>query len=406
MSNNKKPVILHCDMNNFFASVELLSFPHLQNKPVAVCGNPKNRRGIILAKNNIAKKQGVITAETIWSAKKKSPNLILLPSHYKKYQKYSKMINNIYYRFTDTIEPFSIDESWLDVTGSEKLFGSGKDIADKIRAIVKKELGLTLSVGVSYNKIFAKMGSNYKKPDATTVISQENFKELLWCMPVENMFMVGKSSANKLKKSGILTIGDLANTNTDFLYNLLGKLGLQLHNYSNGLDTEPVSKFSEREKIKSIGNGTTFKRDLININDFRTSLRFLSETVAYRLRHHQLKAKGLKIDIKDNLFNLRSHQKQFTIPTNSTEDIFKMSLDILNSIWKFNRPVRMITLTCINLIDEGSDIQLTLFDNLSDSKNTQIDKVIDEIKDKFGKKTVSFASHINNDLGLDIIDKD
>lgn len=187
--------ILHCDMNNFFASVELLSLPELRDLPVAVCGDPQRRHGIILAKNNLAKKFGVVTAETIWSAKKKCPQLQLIPPHYDEYKKYSKLINQIYYRYTDLIEPFSIDESWLDVSDSTMLFGDAESIANEIRNTVKLELGLTLSVGVSFNKIFAKMGSEYKKPDATTVISRENFRQLLWPMPASELFFVGKATA-------------------------------------------------------------------------------------------------------------------------------------------------------------------------------------------------------------------
>ena len=192
-------VILHCDMNGFFASVELLDYPHLKDKPMAVCGNPENRHGIILAKNEIAKKYGVITAETLWQAKKKCPDLHVVPPHHSKYRYYSHLINDIYLRYTDMVEPFSVDESWLDVTGSTKLFGSGKEIADTIRKTVRDEIGLTLSAGVSYNKIFAKMGSDYKKPDATTVITRENFRILLWPMDISSIFFVGKINAENLR---------------------------------------------------------------------------------------------------------------------------------------------------------------------------------------------------------------
>ena len=205
-------VILHCDMNGFFASVELLDYPQLRDKPMAVCGNPENRHGIILAKNEIAKKYGVVTAETLWQARKKCPDLQVVPPHHDKYKHYSRMINDIYLRFTDMVEPFSVDESWLDVTASLKLFGAGKEIADTIRQTVKKELGLTLSVGVSYNKIFAKMGSDYKKPDATTIITRENFKNLLWPLDIHEMFFVGDATAARLHECGIKTIGELALT--------------------------------------------------------------------------------------------------------------------------------------------------------------------------------------------------
>ena len=210
MGNNRDRTILHCDMNSFFASVELLERPELADVPMAVSGDPEHRHGIILAKNDIAKSYGVVTAETIWQARSKCPDLHLVRPHHKKYAAFSEKINRIYYRYTDMVEPFSIDESWLDVTASRRLFGTGKEIADSIRRTVKEELGLTLSAGVSFNKIFAKMGSEYKKPDATTVISRENFKDILWPLPAGEFFTVGRSSARKLAQYGIRTVGDIA----------------------------------------------------------------------------------------------------------------------------------------------------------------------------------------------------
>ena len=215
-------VILHCDMNSFFASVELLEHPELKDRPVAVCGDPESRHGIILAKNEPAKAFGIVTAETLSQARRKCPGLVLLRPHHEKYRRYSRLINSIYYRYTDMVEPFSIDESWLDVTASRRLFGTGREIADSIRETVKKELGLTLSAGVSYNKIFAKMGSEYRKPDATTEITRENYRDILWPQPVENMFFVGFATAQKLKSSHIHTIGDLACARDDRLESLLG----------------------------------------------------------------------------------------------------------------------------------------------------------------------------------------
>ncbi|MDO4552747.1 MAG: DNA polymerase IV, partial [Bacillota bacterium] len=255
--------ILHCDMNNFYASVELLSHPELAGRPVAVCGNPENRHGIILAKNGEAKAFGVVTAETVWQARKKCPGLVLLPPHHSRYARYSRLINEIYRQYTDMVEPLSIDESFLDVTGSLKLFGSGREIADKIRQQVKQEHGLTLSAGVSFNKLFAKMGSDYKKPDATTEITRENYQSLLWPLPVRQFYSVGGATAEKLREMGIRTIGDLARTDRQLLLAALGKNGGQLHDYANGLDQRPVALFEERRKMKSVGNGVTFRRDLL-----------------------------------------------------------------------------------------------------------------------------------------------
>lgn len=396
--------ILHCDMNGFFASVELLSRPDLTQVPMAVSGSPENRHGIILAKNEIAKKYGVITAETIWSAKRKCPDLILVSPHHDLYKKYSNRINEIYYRFTDMVEPFSIDESWLDVTASLKLFGSGREIADTIRATVKGELGLTLSAGVSYNKVFAKMGSEYKKPDATTVISRENFKSILWPQDVSQMFFVGAATADKLRKTGIRTIGDLAQSEKAMLRALLGKQGDLLYDYANGLDDSPVAHSYEKQKIKSVGNGITFKRNLMTIQDIQTALMALSSTVSARLRKYQLKAGGIKVDIKDPYFKNISRQKQLDAATNITEEIYSTSLELLTSSWKKGNPIRLLTITGINLVDENEQEQLSFFHEKEENRKKEeaLDRTMDAIRHKFGGQSVTFGGMINNDLGLDI----
>ncbi|MDR2157137.1 MAG: DNA polymerase IV, partial [Clostridiales Family XIII bacterium] len=299
---DKDRIILHCDMNAFYASVELLSHPDLAERPVAVCGDPEMRRGIILAKNEHAKRYGIVTAETIAQAKRKCPSLVLLRAHHDKYNRYCKLINDIYYRFTDMVEPFSIDESWLDVTASERLFGTGEEIARTIKAAVKSELGLTQSVGVSWNKIFAKMGSEYKKPDAVTVIDRTNYKEILWPLPVRELFSVGRATAEKLHHMGIRSIGDLAAADRRTLKHVFGKQGEMLSDYAGGLENAPVRAASERRKIKSVGNGVTFRRDLLGRDDIMIALTALSDTVSGRLRKYGLKCSGVKVDVKDPEF--------------------------------------------------------------------------------------------------------
>jgi len=403
--------ILHCDMNGFFASVELLDYPHLKDKPMAVCGNPKNRHGIILAKNEIAKKYGVVTAETLWQARKKCPDLQVVPPHHEKYSYYSKLINEIYLRFTDMVEPFSVDESWLDVTASQNLFGNGRQIADTIRETVKKELGLTLSVGVSYNKIFAKMGSDYKKPDATTEITKNNYKDILWPLDVGEMFFVGNATAAKLHKCGIKTIGELALSDKKIVSSLLGKHGEVIHDYANGLDSTPVLRFNEREKIKSVGNGTTFRRNLVGKDDIRIAVMGLSDTVATRLRKHKMKAFGVKVDIKNTSLKTISRQQQLYTPSNLAETIADTAIAIIHKSWKMNEPIRMLTITAINLCDENQAEQLSLFadQNISTEKNEKVERTMDDIRKKFGTSAISFGSVINNDIGLDFqtpVDKD
>lgn len=397
--------ILHCDMNGFYASVELLDYPQYKNVPMAVCGNPTNRHGIILAKNEVAKKYNIVTAETLWSARKKCPDLVCVRPHREKYKKYSKLINQIYLRYTDMVEPFSIDESWLDVTASLNLFGDGKTIADDIRKTVKKELGLTLSAGVSFNKIFAKMGSDYKKPDATTVITRDNYKSILWPLDVGKLFFVGSASANKLQKAGINTIGDLAVSDKKLVTAILGKQGAMIHDYANGLDNEPVCLFNQREKIKSVGNGVTFKRNLKSEEDIKIAVVGLSDKVASRLRKYQMKAYGVKVDIKNPDFKVISRQKQLFVATNISEEIFKTAMDLIHANWPENNPIRLLTITAINLTDEDEAEQLSMFSQLNaDSryKNQSMEKAIDQIRSKFGDSAITFGRVINNDIGIDL----
>lgn len=387
-------------MNGFYASVELLDRPDLIDKPMAVCGDPESRHGIILAKNEIAKKFGIVTAETIWQAKKKCPDLQLVAPHHDKYKEYSKKINQIYLEYTDMVEPFSIDESWLDVTASQVLFGSGREIADTIRERVKQELGLTLSVGVSYNKIFAKMGSEYKKPDATTEITRENYQILLWPLDIGEMFFVGHATADKLRQMGIHTIGDLACANLLMLEKLLGKQGPVLRAYAAGLDDAPVARFDQQEKVKSVGNGITFKRNLKGRDDIITAVTSLSDTVAGRLRNEKLKAYGIKVDIKDPAFHTISRQKQLSRPTHLASEIRQAAMEIIENAWQMSKPIRLLTITAINLTDETADEQISLFDAppADREKGESIEKAMDDIRRKFGNSSITFGQMIDNDL--------
>lgn len=389
-------------MNGFFASVELLSHPELANVPMAVCGNPENRHGIILAKNELAKKAGVVTAQTLWQARKKCPNLQVVSPHHDKYKHYSRLINEIYGRFTDMVEPFSIDESWLDVTASRKLFGDGRKIADTIRKTVREELGLTLSAGVSFNKIFAKMGSEYKKPDATTVISRDNYKKILWPIPVSEMFFVGDATAQKLNKAGIMTIGQLAQSEKALLESMLGKHGSQLYDYANGLDDSPVCRQCEKQKIKSVGNGITFKRNLTGTEDIKTAAMSLADTVAARLRHYEMKAHGIKVDIKDTELKTISRQKQLAAPTNLAYEISNAAVEIIISSWNLKNPIRMLTITGINLCDEDTEEQISLFgtDTVSREKNENLERAMDSIRARYGHSSITFGKFKTDDLGI------
>lgn len=384
-------------MNSFYASVELLSRPELAMRPVAVCGNPDERHGIILAKNDSAKSKGVVTAETIWQACKKCPDLVLLPPHMDLYESYSKQINSIYTQYTDRVEPFSIDESWLDVTGSSLLFGSGIEIAREIKTRIKKELGLTLSIGVSFNKIFAKLGSDYKKPDAVTCIDRGNFKRILWPLPASRMLFVGEATEAKLLQWNIRTIGDLACCDEFLLGRILGKQGPLLKKYALGLDESPVLKENERPGVKSIGNSITYPRDLSGEEEIRSALLFLSDKVASRLRKHYVRAGGLRLEIKSPDFQVTSRQMLFPSPVNTAEELLDAASGMCRDAWGPGRPVRLFQLTAIHLTGNPAEEQLDLFGESFENreKSEAIGQTLDKIRNRFGGSSIGFGALVN-----------
>ena len=388
--------ILHCDLNSFYASVELLTLPQLRDLPVAVCGDPDSRHGIVLAKNEPAKAFGVKTAETIWQARRKCPDLVCIPPHHKRYAEYSKLVNQIYYRFTDLVEPFSIDESWLDITGTAHLFGGDAvAVADRIRAAVREELGLTVSVGVSFNKVFAKLGSDYKKPDATTLLSPENWREILFPLPVEDMLFVGRAAASTLGQYGITTIGQLAQADVELLEQLLGKLGRQLHIYANGLDRAPVRPASQQEPVKSVGNGTTFPQNLTTRAQVRSGTALLCDSVAMRLRRQGLYCGGVQVTIKDPQFKVISRQKQLPHPTHLMKEILAAAMDLIDSAWKFPNPIRLISVTAIHLTpwDQAYE-QVDLFggqESRDSQRQEKIERAMDAIREKFGSGAIGYG---------------
>lgn len=390
-------VIFHCDCNGFYASVELLSHPELRNAPVAVCGDPKSRHGIILAKNELAKGFGVKTAETIWQAQKKCPGLVLLPAHHRLYEEYSKKVNAIYERFTDLIEPFGIDESWLDVTGTLHLFGNDpKALADRIRNTVRQELGLTISVGVSFNKIFAKLGSDYKKPDATTLITVDNFQQIVWPLPVTDLLYVGRAAAVVLSQYGIHTIGQLAAFDRDALTALLGKQGSLLWMYANGLENSPVAPAGQYTPPKSVGNGETFPHNLTQQDEVRRGVAMLADEVAARLRRHHLRATTLQVTIRDPNFKDICRQRPLPAPICTARELTRAALDILSASWKPGAPIRALTLTAQNLVPESEAAeQLELFDSQAPRRRDKVEKlerVMDDLRRKYGHDALSSAS--------------
>lgn len=369
--------------------------------PLAVAGEREKRRGIILAKNNIAKGYGVKTAEPIWQAMKKCPDLVIVPPRHRLYEEYSKKINRIYSDFTDLVEKFSIDESWLDVTGSTKLFGNGKEIADSIRKRVREELGITVSVGVSFNKIFAKLGSDYKKPDATTVISRDNYREILYPLPVSDMIFIGRSAREKLYNANIRTIGDLAAAKDSFIEKLLGKTGLVILGYARGEDNSPVMPIGYEREIKSIGKGLTFSRNLLGIEDVRKGLSVLCGYIAFKMREKGLKCTVVTVHIKDTELKTISRQKHLDKPTYLEKEISETAEELILANWNMKKPIRMITVTGSGMVSADIGGQMSLFEDEEEKKEEKLELAIDKIRKAYGKNSIKKANIINNDLGIE-----
>ena len=397
----KDRIVLHVDMNSFFASVEALSHPEVDGKPMAVAGDPENRRGIILAKNDLAKNAGVKTAETIWSAQRKCPGLILLPPHHDLYEEFCAKANIIYERFTDLVEMAGIDESYLDVTATVHLFGNGESIADSIRQSVKRELGLTVSVGVSFCKVFAKMGSDLRKPDYTNVIDRENYKDVLYPLPVTDLMHVGKATAKSLADIGVFSIGQLASINEEFLIERFGKHGRTLYSYAHGCDDEPVQRTEEAEDAKTIGNSLTFRRDLVSKSDISLGILTLCESVSYRLRKHGKKCYGIQVGIKDPQFKTIDRQIRLSHPTHLTKPLYEAAMALVQRSWRIGAPIRLLSVTAINLTDDHDGGQISLFDeDREDMKQEALEKAKDQLHQKYGKAVVKPASTFKNDLGI------
>lgn len=393
----KERVILHSDLNNFYASVECLYHPEYRGKPLAVLGDPEARHGIVLAKNYEAKYHDVKTGDPMWMAKQKCPDIIFVPPHYDLYMKHSKLVREIYAEYTDKVEPYGLDECWLDVTGSTMLFGSGQEIADKLRERIKFELGVSVSVGVSFNKIFAKLGSDMKKPDATTVIESERFKEIVWPLPVKELLYVGRATHNKLRRKGIFTIGDLADTNPENLRFWLGKMGVVLWQFANGLDTSPVSNIGAKSMIKTVGNSTTAPRDLISNEDIKITLMVLSESVSARLREYGFICRTVQIGIRDNELNWIERQGKLEIPNRTAKSIFELAFSLFKKHTN-GKPIRSLSVRACDL-ESIDHVQLSLLPDVSQlQKQEELEAAMDDLRNRFG--------HFSIQKGLMLTDKE
>lgn len=403
----RERVILYSDLNNFFASVEIALNPTLAGKPLIVCGDPKERHGIVLAKNEEAKKFGIKTAETVYSALKKCPDLQMVGSHFHEYKRYSKKVVEIYGRYTDVIEECSIDECALDVTESTMLFGSGREIAEKIRKEIKTELGLTVSIGVSFNKVFAKLASELKKPDAVTEISRENYKEKVWRLPVNELLFVGASTAESFRKIGIKTIGDLANAEETLVSRILEKRGRQLRIYARGEDEEPVKKEQEKSDLKSIGNSKTLSKDIHDREEIKRWFYALSESVATRLRLADVgRANTVHIVVRNEKMQDTTCQVKVP-PTLLCGDIAKAAYTLFCQRFPIGTQVRMLGVSVSGFDYHIEQMQLTGIsdaDGVSYEKKERAENTIAKLREKYGYVAVQRGLVLEDERlnGLDI----
>ena len=383
--------VLHIDCNKFYASVECLYRPEIRNKPVAVGGDVESRHGIILTKNEIASKYGLTVGEPLWKARKKCPDLIIVPPNYPLYLRFSKLARMIYADYSEFIEPFGLDENWIDVSGSVQ---SGEEIANEIRERVKSELGITVSVGVSFNKIFAKLGSDYKKPDEVTVISKDNFKDIVWPLPCGDLLMVGRATAAKLNSYGIKTIGELANTDEKFLKTVLGKNGQTLRDYANGLDISPVRRADEASDVKSVGNSTTTPRDLVDNDDVKIVFRVLCESVATRLREQGIKGKTVTISVRDVNLNSFTRQQKMKAHSDISSEIHTCAMTLFLNNYNWLYPIRSLGVSVSDFdIDfcEQYDFSHSVENR---EKQEKIETAVDSLRRRFGNYCIQRGSQL------------
>ena len=384
--------ILHSDMNSFYASVEMMLDPSLRGKAVAVCGSVEDRHGIVLAKSDLAKRAGVKTGVVCWEARQRCPNLVVVPPQYDEYIKYSRLAHEIYYRFTDMVEPFGMDECWLDVTGSRYQCGTGMEIAEQIRTATREELGLTVSVGVSFNKIFAKLGSDLKKPDAITEITPDNFREKVWPLDASEMIYVGRATEAKLANYGIHTIGQVAATPPELLRSWFGVNGLALWRYANGTDQSRVMHKDFVSPVKSVGHGITCTADLENEEEVFNVMLELSQDVGHRLRVHGLTARGVQLWIRAN--DLSGMQCQCKLPfrTQLPSELTAAGFKLFQERYHWTQKVRAVCIRAIDLVPKNEEEQLSIFvDNEKRDRRERLEDTIEALRSRFGKSAITYA---------------
>lgn len=392
--------ILHSDMNSYYASVEQMLNPSLRGKAIAVCGSTETRHGIVLAKSDKAKCCGVKTGMATWEAKQLCRDLIVVPPQYEQYTKYSLMAHEIYSRYTSLIEPFGMDECWLDVTGNTKK--EPETIAQEIRKTMREELGLTVSIGVSFNKIFAKLGSDMKKPDAVTEISYDGFKEKIWPLAVSELLGVGRATMRKLLRYNIKTIGDLAKTDPTYLNAWFGVNGQRLWEYANGHDSSRVAPYGYKPPVKSVSHGMTCVGDLLNIDEVTKVLYGLAPKVSTQLRELGAQAKGLQLTVRDSGLEFFEYQCQMPYPTQCTREFVENAVKLLCQKYDWKKPIRAVSVRAINLIAEQNVLQLDLFGvQEKRTRYERLERAADDIRYRFGKDAITIAATMNTKLKKD-----
>ena len=382
----KERAILHSDANCFYASVETVLDPYLRDKAIAVCGSTDERHGIVLAKSEKAKRAGVKTGMANWQAKGLCPDLIIVPPQYDYYLKFSRYLHNIYKRYTDLVEPFGMDECWLDVTGNKR---DAFQIAEEIRQTVKDELGLTVSIGVSFNKVFAKLGSDMKKPDAITEITRDNFKEKVWPLNCSELLYCGRATTAKLGKIGVRTIGDIARLPMDIMQSKLGKNGVMLWKYANGLDNSRVAHEDYSVPAKSVGHGITCVTDILTVDEAKKVIVALSQDIGYKLRLMHLRARSVHLCVRDSKLNWCGWQVEVEFPTQDENAISHEAFKILEDNYKWRNPIRSLTVSAIQLENVDTPTQLGIFyNNIAHEKREHINHTIDIIRNNYGKRAI------------------
>lgn len=399
-------VILHADCNNFFASCECLERPELRDVPMAVAGDPENRVGVVVAKNELAKRFGVRTTDTVYMARRKCPGIVFVPPRHEFYRSISRRVNAIYAQYTEYVEPASIDESYLDVTQALPFYHlTPRELADELRRRVREEIGITISVGVSFCKPFAKMASDYKKPDATTVITRENYRDILWPLPVSDLLFAGHAAVKKLNDRAIRTIGDLAQMPQASLRELLGKQGELLWRYANGFDDSPVRLSGDSPEIKSVSRGRTFRRDLVTVAEIKTGLAVLVDEVARNLRRHAMKGEVVFIQIRRPDMSVLSRQKTLDHPTFLQHEIQETAFQLVAENWHIgpDQPIRALTAGVTKLVpaSEAAE-QLSLFDLTSASRERQeqLEAAVEALRLKHGDGVITLGYQHNEEIGV------